>query len=97
MDLNVWLPPAVIIAALGALNTVTTLLTNRRIDDLRQQTSQIVGDLRQQTSQIAGDLRQQMSREHDTLAKKVDETNSRLSKIEQNHLNHITQFHTQPK
>ena len=86
MDLNVWLPPAVIIAVLGTFNTVTTLLTNRRIDDLRQQVSQIVGD-----------LRQQMSREHDTLAKKVDETNSRLGKIEQNHLDHITQFHTQPK
>ena len=86
MDLNVWLPPAVIIAVLGTFNTVTTLLTNRRIDDLRQQMSQIVGD-----------LRQQMSREHDALAKKVGETNSRLGKIEQNHLDHITQFHIQPK
>ena len=97
MDLNVWLPPAVIIAVLGTFNTVTTLLTNRRIDDLRQQMSQIVGDLRQQMTQIVGDLRQQMSREHDTLAKKVDETNSRLGKMEQNHLDHITQFHIQPK
>ena len=43
------------------------------------------------------DLRSQMTREHDTLAKKVDETNSRLGRIEQNHLDHITQLHTQPK
>ena len=33
MDLNVWLPPAVIIAVLSSL----ILLTNKRIDDLRQQ------------------------------------------------------------
>ena len=37
MDLNVWLPPAVIIAVLGTFNTVTTLLTNKRIGDLRDQ------------------------------------------------------------
>jgi hypothetical protein len=42
------------------------------------------------------DLRDQMTREHDTLANKVDETNLRLGKIEQNHLDHITRLHTQP-
>ena len=35
------------------------------------------------------DLRFQMSREHDTLAKKVDEVNSRLENLNQNFIEHL--------
>ena len=35
------------------------------------------------------DLRSQMSREHDTLARKVDEVNSRLENLNQNFIEHL--------
>ena len=91
--LNTWLPPAVIITVVIYTNRLLANGINKRIDDLGTGLNRRIDD-----------LRSQMSREHDTLAKKVDETNSRLSetnsrlgRIEQNHLDHITQLHTSPK
>jgi uncharacterized protein YoxC len=58
MNIETWLPPAVIITIIALINTLTTTMINKRIDGIDKRID---------------DLRSQMTREHDNLAKKVDD------------------------
>ena len=58
MRIEIWLPPAVIIAIIALINTIATTMINNRIDGIDKRVD---------------DLRSQMTREHDNLAKKVDD------------------------
>ena len=73
--LNVWLPPAAIIAVVIYTNRLLANGINGRIDGINKRMDDLGTSLNKRIDGIdkrIDDLRNQMTREHDTLAKKVD-------------------------
>ena len=81
MTIDTWLPPAVIIGVLGTFHTITTLMLNKRIEDLGKNVNDRIND-----------LRSQMTREHDSLARRVDETNRILAETNTILVSHVSNY-----
>ncbi len=77
MTIETWLPPAVIIGVVIAFNAILS----KRISDLGTNLNKRIDD-----------LRDQMTREHDSLAKRVDETNRMLAETNKILVSHVSNY-----